>query len=91
MKINFDRKGIKVIGVFFILSVITNMWIEKSCSFLIIPFTVGVFSPYFILMILAFLFYLIKNRELYIFSDSRVVIGLMLLEFFVILDHLNSA
>lgn len=43
MKINYDKKGIKVIGIAFLLSVLINMWIENSFSFLIIPFTIGVF------------------------------------------------
>lgn len=90
MKINYDKKGIKLIGMTFLLSVIVNMWIENSFSFLIIPFTIGVFSPYILLVILAFLFYLLKKRELYIFSDSRVVIFLVLFEMILIYDHLNK-
>ena len=90
MKIDYDKKGIKLIGITFLLSVIVNMWIENSFSFLIIPFTIGVFSPYFLLVILAFLFYLFKKRELYIFSDSRVVIFLVLFEMILIYDHLNK-
>ena len=66
------------------------MWIKSSFSFLIIPFTIGVFIPYILMVILAFLFYLVKKRELYIFSDSRVVIILVLFEFFIIYDHLNN-
>ncbi len=90
MKINYNKKGIKLIGITFLLSVIINMWIKNSFSFLIIPFTIGVFIPYILMVILAFLFYLVKKRELYIFSDSRVVIILMLFEFFLIYGHLNN-
>jgi hypothetical protein len=90
MKINYNKKGIKLIGITFLLSVIINMWIKNSFSFLIIPFTIGVFFPYILMVILAFLFYLVKKRELYIFSDSRVVIILMLFEFFLIYGHLNN-
>jgi apolipoprotein N-acyltransferase len=90
MKINYDKKGIKLIGITFLLFVIINMWIKNSFSFLIIPFTIGVFIPYILMVILAFLFYLVKKRELYIFSDSRVVIILVLFEFFIIYDHLNN-
>jgi hypothetical protein len=90
MKINYDKKGIKLIGMTFFLFVIINMWIKNSFSFLIIPFTIGVFIPYILMVILAFLFYLVKKRELYIFSDSRVVIILVLFEFFIIYDHINN-
>ena len=90
MKINYDKKGIKLIGITFLLFVIINMWIKNNFSFLIIPFTIGVFIPYILMVILAFLFYLVKKRELYIFSDSRVVIILVLFEFFIIYDHLNN-
>lgn len=90
MKINYDKKGIKLIGITFLLFVIINMWLKNSISFLIIPFTIAVFIPYILMVILAFLFYLVKKRELYIFSDSRVVIILVLFEFFIIYDHLNN-
>lgn len=90
MKIIYDKKGIKVIGIAFLLSIFINMWIENSFSFLVIPFTFGVFFPYFLLVILAFLYYLIKNRELYIFTDSRVVIFFIIFELVLIYDHLKN-
>ena len=91
MKINYDKKGIKLIGITFVGFVIINMWIKNSFSFFIIPFTIGVFFPYFLLVILAFLYYLVKKREVYIFSDPRVVIFFfMLSEIIMIYDHIKN-
>jgi hypothetical protein len=90
MKVYYDKFGIKVIGVTFILSVIISIWIKKSYSFFIIPFTIGVFLPYILVLICTFLYYLIKDQELYILSDWRVAIILLLFEYFVIYGHLSS-
>jgi hypothetical protein len=90
MKINYDKKGVKLIGITFVVFVIINMWVTKNFSFSIIPFTIAVFAPYILLVMLAFLFYLVKKRELYIFSDSRTLIILVLLEFFLLYGYLNN-
>jgi len=63
MKIKYDKKGIKVIGIAFFLSVVINMWIQNSYSFFIIPYTIGVLLPYFLLVIITFLYYLVKKRS----------------------------
>lgn len=84
MKINYDKKGLKQIGLVFILCVLINMYIKQNCSPYIIPFTIPVFAPYIVITVLAFLYYFIKNREFYIFSDSRSLILAVLLEYMLI-------
>lgn len=86
MKINYDKKGLKLIGLVFILCVLFNMYIMQNCSLFIIPFTIPVFAPYIVITVLAFLYYFIKNREYYIFSDSRSLIIAILLEYMLISD-----
>lgn len=90
MKIRYNKKGITLIGFAFFLSVLINMWIENNYSFFIIPFTIGVLFPYFVIAITSFFFYLFKNREIYIYSDSRIVILFAILELIIIYGHIIS-
>jgi len=90
MKIKYDKKGIKVIGIAFFLSVVINMWIQNSYSFFIIPYTIGVLLPYFLLVIITFLYYLVKKKELFVFSDSRVAFFFAFFELILIYNHLSS-
>jgi hypothetical protein len=90
MKVNYNKFGLKVIGTTFILSVIINMWIKRTIIPFAIAFTMGVFFPYILVLILALIFYLFKNRELYFFTDWRVAIFLLLFESIIIYDHLGN-
>lgn len=90
MKVNYNKFGLKVIGTTFILSVIINMWIERTTIPFAIAFTMGVFFPYILVLMLALIFYLFKNRELYFFTDWRVAIFLLLFESIIIYDHLGN-
>ena len=89
MKINYDKKGLIAIGIAFFISVVINMWINNSYSLLMIPFTIGVLIPYFLLVIIVFILNLLKKRELYIFSDWRVIILFFLFESILIYNHLK--
>lgn len=78
-----------MIAVAFIISTIINSIIEKDYSINIIFFTVGVHFPYLIILIGSFLYYLLKDREIFVFSDYRIIYLMALFEFILIYGKSN--
>jgi hypothetical protein len=89
MKLNYNKKGLQIIAVAFIISTIINSIIEKDYSINIIFFTVGVHFPYLIILIGSFLYYLLKDREIFVFSDYRIIYLMALFEFILIYGKSN--
>lgn len=89
MKLNYDKKGLQLIAIAFIISTIINSIVENDYSILMIFFTMVVFFPYFVILVGSFLFFYVKNREIFIFSDYRVIYGIALFEFFILYGKSN--
>jgi hypothetical protein len=89
MKPNYDKKGLQLIAIAFIISTIINSIVENNSSITSIFFTMAVFLPYLIILLGSFLYYYIKNKEIFIFSDYRVIYGIALFEFFVLYGKSN--
>ncbi len=89
MKPNYNKKGLQLIAIAFIISIIINSIVENDYSITTIFFTMGVFFPYLIILLGSFLYYYIKNREIFIFSDYRVIYGIALFEFFILYGKSN--
>ncbi len=81
---NYDKKGLQLIGIAFIISTIINSIVENNYSITAVFFTMGVFFPYLIILLGSFLYYYIKNREIFIFSDYRVIYGIAIFEFLIL-------
>lgn len=90
MKIKYDKKGVIVICIVFLLSIILNAIVENNYSFLVIPYTIGVFLPYFIFLIIYFLYSLIRYKELSFYTDWRVSIFLIFLELLTLWGSQNK-
>jgi len=84
MKIKYDKKGLIVISIVFILSIILNVIVEDNFSFYIIPFTFAIILPYFIFMILYFLYSLIRYKELNFYTNWKIAILLIFFEFLLL-------
>ena len=89
LKFNYDKKGLNVIVIGFILSIIINAWIEDDYSPNIIAFTFGVHFGYFIVVLGVFIYYLIKNREIYIFTHWWILFYFAFNELILIRGHLD--
>lgn len=89
MKLNYDKKGLQLIAVAFIISTLINSVIEKDYSINIIFFTVGVHFSYLIILTGSFLYFLLKDREIFVFSDYRIIYLMALFEIILIYGKSN--
>jgi hypothetical protein len=80
MKINYDKRGLLIIGIVFILSIILNAIVHDLRLVYAIAFTMGVFSPYILFSVCYLIYCLIKYKEIHFFTDWRVVIFLIIFQ-----------
>ncbi len=89
----YDKKGLFIIGIVFILSTILNTIVGKMSFIGGIPYTIGVFSPYILFSICYLLYYLFKHKKIYFYTDWRVSIWLIIFQSFSLwgthVDNLN--
>jgi len=96
MNIHYNKKGILIISIIFVLSVLINLSIQdyqgdwKWQLALQVASTVGIFMPYFLILLINFAYNLIKSNKIVIYSDWRISFLLIVLELLVIYDNIEK-